>query len=485
VEFRHKYPEIPAPTSEDRIIQGLQQVAGVLTGATPPTSISQVDAIANLRDIFESWCLLAPPNLRSSAGPSQGLPRVHSHIAPIGAVSLPATPSPSCIPTPTRTPYLLAVAPQSIHQQAPTPGQATPRRLDFSDTPAQPIPRVPLVSPPATSYLPPTPPALLPVCEPISDCTCSRAQAPLALFTSGRPYHEQVKYPIPTAKATRPAEEPLAFAGLCESYHMKPAEVDAFAFHYEALTLEDEPGLLALLVLDPATDEFLEHRQLCWDPRYKTTWDTSYANELGRLCQGIGSGSTPLAQRVSGTNTLFLIDYHDIPLHKRKEVCHTMVVCEVRPDKDDLDCTRITIGGNRICFLGNVGTNTASLELVKLLLNSVLSWKGARFSSINLKNFYLDTPMPDPEYVRIKISDIPAEFIEEYNLTSKDWDGWIYIEICQRCYGLLQAGILADDLLRTRLEAEGYYKAATTPGLWRHKWRPIQLCLIVDDFGVD
>ena len=25
--------------------------------------------------------------------------------------------------------------------------------------------------------------------------------------------------------------------------------------------------------------------------------------------------------------------------------------------------------------------------------------------------------MPDPEYVRIKISDIPAEFIEEYNLT--------------------------------------------------------------------
>ena len=48
VEFRHKYLAIPAPTSEDRIIQGLQQVAEALTGATPPTSISQVDAIANL-----------------------------------------------------------------------------------------------------------------------------------------------------------------------------------------------------------------------------------------------------------------------------------------------------------------------------------------------------------------------------------------------------------------------------------------------------
>jgi hypothetical protein len=49
-----------------------------------------------------------------------------------------------------------------------------------------------------------------------------------------------------------------------------------------------------------------------------------------------------------------------------------------------------------------MGTNTLSLELVKLLLNSVLSCPGARFSSMNLKNFYLDTPMPDPEYVRIK-----------------------------------------------------------------------------------
>jgi hypothetical protein len=78
-----------------------------------------------------------------------------------------------------------------------------------------------------------------------------------------------------------------------------------------------------------------------------------------------------------------------------------MVVCEVRLEKDDPDCTRITIGGNCICFLGNVGTNTASLKLVKLLLISMLSCPGAWFSSIDLKNVYLDTPMPDPKYIRI------------------------------------------------------------------------------------
>ncbi len=196
-------------------------------------------------------------------------------------------------------------------------------------------------------------------------------------------------------------------------------------------------------------------------------------------------GSTPNSQQVAGTNTFFLIDYQDIQSHKRKEICHTTVVCEVRPEKDDQDRTRITIDGNRICYPGDVGTNTALLKLVKLLLNSVLSRKGAWFSTIDIKNFYLDTPMPDPEYVCIKLSDIPEEFIKEYNLPGRDRDGWIYFEICQGCYGLPQAGILANDLLRSRLVAEGFCKAASTPGLWCHKWRPLQFCLIMDYFGVE
>jgi hypothetical protein len=90
-----------------------------------------------------------------------------------------------------------------------------------------------------------------------------------------------------------------------------------------------------------------------------------------------------------------------------------MVVCEVRPDKDHPNCTWITIGGNCICYPSNVGTNTALLELLQLLLNSVLSQKAACFSSMNLKNFDLDTPMPEPKYLCIKILDIPNEFINE------------------------------------------------------------------------
>ncbi len=202
---------------------------------------------------------------------------------------------------------------------------------------------------------------------------------------------------------------------------MSPKEANGFAYLCAALEKVDSPS--ALSALDPTTGDFLEHRQLCRDPHYKTTWDTSYANKRGRLCQGIGSGPMPNSQRVAGTNTFCLIDYKDIPLHKRKELCHTMVVCEVRPEKDDPDCTRITIGGNRICYPGDVGTNTALLELVKLFLNSVLSRKGARYSTIDIKNFYMDTPMPEPEYVRIKISEIPDKFFTEYNLSGCDRNG--------------------------------------------------------------
>ena len=71
--------------------------------------------------------------------------------------------------------------------------------------------------------------------------------------------------------------------------------------------------------------------------------------------------------------------------------------------------------------------------------------------------------------MRIKLSDIPQEFIKEYNLTQSVQNGWIYFDILRGCYSLPQSGRLANNLLRTRLEKEGYYKADTTPGLWSHK----------------
>ena len=51
-------------------------------------------------------------------------------------------------------------------------------------------------------------------------------------------------------------------------------------------------------------------------------------------------------------------------------------------------------------------------------------------------------------------------------------------------YGLPQAGILANKLLTTRLRELGYEPSTTTPGFWKHRWRPVWFSLVVDDFGV-
>ncbi len=51
-------------------------------------------------------------------------------------------------------------------------------------------------------------------------------------------------------------------------------------------------------------------------------------------------------------------------------------------------------------------------------------------------------------------------------------------------YGLPQAGIIANQLLKKQLSAKGYYQCQHTPGLWRHVWQSTVFCLVVDDFGI-
>ncbi len=201
MEFCHGYLAVPSPSTEDRIIHGLQVVAGALSGAAPPTSIYQVNAIANLWDIFESWHLLALPTLHPSRCPTPGLPRVHSQDAPRVAIMQPPTPMPMLSPSPAWIPPPRPNSSLRLPLPAPPAGHATPWQLNFSDMPAPPSPRM-LSEPRQSNVWPPHPtPLSLPARKPIAHRTHSQAPAPLALFLAGQPYHKQVKYHIPTAKA--------------------------------------------------------------------------------------------------------------------------------------------------------------------------------------------------------------------------------------------------------------------------------------------
>eukprot|EP00804_Cyclotella_cryptica_P028768 CCRYP_018720-RA/>CCRYP_018720-RA protein AED:0.37 eAED:0.37 QI:0/0/0/1/0/0.25/4/0/1148 len=313
----------------------------------------------------------------------------------------------------------------------------------------------PDTTPPRVQALPPR----VPPEAPIRDTTLHPTPT-----TAWQTVPEHTRRGVPTT-----IDQPIAARTRAASGH-RPSRNSFAAL---ADTTDNESVGTAMPVLDQDTGQLLEHKQLRRHPKHKATWDTSYSNELGRLCQGIGHH--PYINTRS---------YRDIPNQRKGDVTYTRVVCEIRPQQADPYLTRITLGGDRIRYPGDCGTKTGSLETVKLLLNSVLSTPTARFASFDISNFYLGTPLDRPEYARIKLSDIPDDFVQEYSLHDFAHNGYVYFEVSKGVYGLKQAGKLANDLLTQRLEMHGYYQCATTPGLWRHKWRPVLFVLIVDDFGI-
>jgi hypothetical protein len=49
---------------------------------------------------------------------------------------------------------------------------------------------------------------------------------------------------------------------------------------------------------------------------------------------------------------------------------------------------------------------------VKMHLNSMILTKGAQSCTFDLKDFCLNMPMEQPEYMRMKLCDLPQEFVE-------------------------------------------------------------------------
>ncbi len=141
--------------------------------------------------------------------------------------------------------------------------------------------------------------------------------------------------------------------------------------------------------------------------------------------------------------------------------------------------------GNLVNYPGDCGTPTANLLTVKLLLNSIISTLNAKFMTLNLKDFYLMTPMKRYEYFCMKLDHFFQDIIDKYDLTSKvDHNGNVHCEVQRGMYRLPQAGIIVQELLEEQLKKAGYTQSKLTPGYWKHKWLPISFTLVVDNFGV-
>jgi hypothetical protein len=222
----------------------------------------------------------------------------------------------------------------------------------------------------------------------------------------------------------------------------------------------------------------LKYCHLMGNPKTKAVWAHSYGNEIGQLAQGMPGWNT-------GTNTIFFIQRDQVPRDRIKGTTYGLITCLVCPENINApNRTRLVAGGDRVHYPGDAGTPTADLLTIKLLINSIISTQGAKFMTMDIKDFYLNTPMARYEYMQLKILDMPDDVIKHYTLRGiVTPDGHIYCEIQKGMYGLPQAGIIAKELLADRLKQHGYTQSKTMPGLWSHKMRPIHF-FVGDDFGV-
>ncbi len=156
--------------------------------------------------------------------------------------------------------------------------------------------------------------------------------------------------------------------------------------------------------------KLLEYQHLIDNPKTQATWTHSYGNELGWLVQGMPG-------QVKGMDTIFFIPKDKVPRARMKDVRYGLITCSIRLKKtEEPNRTRLVAGGDRVHYPFDAGTPTANLLTIKLLINSVISTPGARFFTVDIKNFYLCMPMSRYEYMRLKLSNMLEDVIAHYHL---------------------------------------------------------------------
>ena len=84
-------------------------------------------------------------------------------------------------------------------------------------------------------------------------------------------------------------------------------------------------------------------------------------------------------------------EFWNIP--KDRTVTYARMVVDYRPQKPNPNRVRITPGVNLIKYSDELTMRTADLTTSKILWNSVLSTQDAKYMCIDIKNFYLGTPL--------------------------------------------------------------------------------------------
>ena len=206
-------------------------------------------------------------------------------------------------------------------------------------------------------------------------------------------------------------------------------------------------------------------------------WSRALSNKLGRLAQGV--------RDIKGNNAVDFIPFLQVP--SDRIVTYANMVCDIRPLKSDKFWVRLTVGGDRLQYPDDTVSPAATLLETKLLLNSIISQsaKGARFMTLDIKDFFLQSVMDQPEYMKIHAKYFLPEICEKYNINELvHTDSYVFCKIKRGMYGLKQAARLAYDSLKKHLQQHGYFPDKYSQNILGHTTQKRKFCLCVDDFGV-
>ena len=82
---------------------------------------------------------------------------------------------------------------------------------------------------------------------------------------------------------------------------------------------------------------------------------------------------------------------------------------------------------------------------------------------MDLKDFYLNTPLDRPEFLRMTLEYFLDNVIKQYNVKEKvDAKGFVILQVEEGMYGLPCTGIVTHNLFQERLGSHEYTPSNTT-----------------------
>ena len=323
---------------------------------------------------------------------------------------LPSPVSPSLLPSPV-SPSLPPMPPLPPPPPTPTPLRrpiATPRNLAS----VYPRPISPVVPP---RVVPSSSPAVVPrvVTSPSPVVVPRVVASPSPVLPCPIPVVAPRRYPA--RKRTATCRYGFAANAIASTEDMAPYQNHIAALATDLALSVEKVKLPSLYKLLKGPDAAI--------------WNTSNANEFGRLLpRGVGK-SRPVEERIAGTGTFFPIRKRDIP--QGRTATYGNFVCDIRPHKAETHRVRLTLGGNLLDFPGDPSSPAVSVTNAKLHINSTISdaKRGARYFTLDIKNFYLGSPLSYYQYVRIPVALLPAEILAEYDEICVENDGYAYFEV--------------------------------------------------------